>query len=167
MWRDYKMSKPRFLDPRVGCIFLDSNALDYDETLSSRLLDLAESEKIKLQIPKRVLDEIRSIRTPKRIRAAMLDQIFTEPVALTIDEEDKLKIARGLLRGNALSDKHDADADHIFEAVKYGARYFITHDNRILKNQDNFRKMFGTQIAFVDLPEFITIYDDFSNRGFH
>jgi hypothetical protein len=161
------MSKPRFLDPRFGCVFLDANALDRDETLSSRLLDLAESEKIKLQIPKRVLNEIRSIRTPERTRAAMLDQIFTEPVALTFDEEAKLDSARRLFRGDALSDKHDADADHVFEADKYGARYFITHDNRILKNQDNFRKMFGTQIAFVDLPEFITIYDDFSKRGFH
>ncbi|SFR20253.1 hypothetical protein SAMN04515673_11941 [Poseidonocella sedimentorum] len=63
---------------------------------------------------------------------------------------------RMLLRGNAKPGKHEADADHLFEAGKYGGGYFLTHDKRIHKLVDQIKKIIPS-ISVVTLKEFVEI----------
>lgn len=58
------------------------------------------------------------------------------------------------MRGNAASEKHQADADHLFEAEKYGGGYFITHDKRILAKASAILEI-APLITISTLAEFI------------
>ena len=70
----------------------------------------------------------------------------------------RLEDLRKLLRGNAQSDKHDADAEHLFEASKYGGQFFITHDKRILSKSKAINALVG-RIRIVTLEDFLRDYD--------
>ena len=154
------------LDPRIGNIHLDANALDRDgstrDKLVNRLLELQEAEEIKITIPGSVRTETAHPHTPSRVNSVMSQQIFTLPVNRTQKEQAELDQIRLVLRGNALSGKHDADAEHLFEASKYGGRYFITHDRRMLNNAAQVKKLLGSPIAIVTLEDFLAAYDSFT-----
>ena len=68
---------------------------------------------------------------------------------------------RDLMRGCAALGKHAADADHIFEALKYGGRYFVTHDKRLLKRKNEIAKITGAGPEIVTLQEFMRICNHF------
>ena len=92
----------------------------------------------------------------------MLPEIHTLPVSRTAGEKATLCQIRAILRGNAQPGKHDADAEHLFEASKYGGGYFITHDRRMLDKRDELRQLIGVALAIVTLEEFLAAYDRFS-----
>ena len=46
-----------------------------------------------------------------------------------------------ILTGNGNPEKMRNDAEHIFEAHKYGGRYFVTVDKRILKKRNELAKI--------------------------
>ena len=83
--------------------------------------------------------------------------IVTVQSNLTPDEELRRSELRKLLRGGAAAGKHEADADHIFEAAKYGGRYFVTHDKRVLGKKDEIAKIIGSGFEIVTLREFIEV----------
>ena len=70
--------------------------------------------------------------TPRDVqrRAAML--LHSLPVQLTEPERATHDRVRAMLQGNAFPGKHAADAFHLVESAKYGGRYFITNDGRLL-----------------------------------
>lgn len=93
------------------------------------------------------------------MRDAVAPQFFTLPVELNAHEQQQLNLIRTILRGNATTGKHDADARHMFEAAKHGG-YFITHDKRI--NQTKRRELEAVlppSLWIVTLTEFLAIYD--------
>jgi hypothetical protein len=157
------------LDPRLGNIFLDANALDRDgstrDKLVDRLEELQETEEISISIPGSVRTETNHPHTPASVSGAMSQQISTLPVTRTSGEQTELDQIRLVLRGNALSGKHNADGEHLFEASKYGGRYFITHDRRVLNNRHKLEKLLSPGLAIVTLEEFLAIYDRFANTG--
>jgi hypothetical protein len=55
------------------------------------------------------------------------------------------------------------DADHLFEAAKYGG-YFITHDQRILKKVGQLGHLLPPSLTVVTLAEFLDIFDDFGAK---
>jgi len=134
----------RPLDPRKCPVAIDANALDRDgsdhDALVDRLLGLASAGAINLIVPKGVRLEISNPNTPAHVQEAALPKIFTIGVGLNSDEQRRKRIIESELQGNARPGKHAADADHLFEAAKYGG-YFITHDDRILKRAGR-RSMF-------------------------
>jgi hypothetical protein len=57
------------------------------------------------------------------------------------------------LRGNAKPGKHEVDADHLFQAAKY-SRYFITHDDRIIKRAGRLGEVLPPSLTVVTLADF-------------
>jgi hypothetical protein len=157
----------RPLDPRICPVAIDANALNRDggerDDLVDRLLGLSSAVTIRLLLPKRVREEILNARTPTHIQKAALPQIFTISVGLNSDEQRRHRIIVQELRGNAKPGKHEADADHLFEAAKYGG-YFITHDDRILTRAGRLGDVLPPSLTVVTLKDFLAIFDDYEAR---
>jgi hypothetical protein len=157
----------RPLDPRICPVAIDANALNRDggehDDLVDRLLGLSSAGTIRLLLPKRVREEILNARTPTHIQKAALPQIFTISVGLNSDEQRRHRIIVQELRGNAKPGKHEADADHLFEAAKYGG-YFITHDDRILTRAGRLGDVLPPSLTVVTLKDFLAIFDDYEAR---
>ena len=130
-----------------------------------RVIALREANEINFVVPGSVRVETSHPNTPTNVQAAMLPEIHTLPVSRTAGEEATLYQIRAILRGNAQPGKHDADADHLFEASKYGGGYIITHDRRMLDKRDELRHLIGVALAIVTLEEFLAAYDRFSRAG--
>jgi hypothetical protein len=157
----------RPLDPRICPVAIDANALNRDgsghDNLVDRLLGLSSAGTIRLLVPKRVREEILDPRTPTHIQKAAGPQIFTIGVGLNSDEQRRHRIITQELQGNAKPGKHEADADHLFEADKYGG-YFITHDDRILTRAGRLGDVLRPSLTVVTLEEFLAIFDDYEAR---
>jgi hypothetical protein len=157
----------RPLDPRICPIAIDANALNRDgsdhDNLVDRLLGLSSAGTIRLFLPKRVREEILHPRTPTHIQKAAGLQIFTIGVGLNSDEQRRHRIITQELEGNAKPGKHEADADHLFEAAKYGG-YFITHDDRILTRAGRLGDVLPPSLTVVTLEDFLAIFDDYEAR---
>jgi hypothetical protein len=157
----------RPLDPRKCPVAIDANALDRDgsarDNVVDRLLGLSSAGTINLIVPKRVREEIQNPRTPAHVREAALPKLFTIPVGLNSDEQRRKRIIEQELQGDARPGKHMADADHLFEAAKYGG-YFITHDQRILTRAGRLREILPPSLTVVTLMDFMAIFDDYAAR---
>lgn len=153
------------LDPRLCPIAIDANALDKKggdrDALVDRLIALSESGAVRLIVPKRVRTEIQNPRTPASVQKAALSQIFTIGVGLNTDEERRKRIITAELQGNAKSGKHEADADHLFEAAKY-CGYFITEDCRILVRAGRLGEVLPPSLTVVTLVEFLAVFDQYA-----
>ena len=156
----------RPLDPRICNIAIDANAIDRDGTdrdaLVDRLLALYEARAINLILPKGVRVEIANPNTPAHVQDAA-PKIFTIDVGLNTAEQRRKRIIEAELQGNAKPGKHAADADHLFEAAKYGG-YFITHDKRILDRADWLGEVLPPSLHVVTLADFLAIFDDWEAR---
>jgi hypothetical protein len=157
----------RPIDPRICPVAIDANALDRDGTdhdgLVDRLLRLSSARTINLVVPKRVREEILNPRTPDHVQKAALSKPFTIGVGLNSDEQRRHRIIVQELRGNAKPGKHEADADHLFEAAKYGG-YFITHDDRIVTRAGRLGDVVPPSLTVVTLEDFLAIFDDYEAR---
>ena len=114
-------------------------------------------------MPKRVREEIQNSRTPAHVQEAALPKLFTIPVGLNSDEQRRKRIIEQELQGDARPGKHMADADHLFEAAKYGG-YFITYDQRILTRAGRLREVLPPSLTVVTLVDFLAIFDDYAAR---
>jgi len=156
----------RPLDPRICNISIDANALDRDgtdrDTLVDRLLALYEAGTINLILPKGVRVEIANPNTPAHVQDAA-PKIFTIGVGLNSDEQRRKRIIEAELQGNAKLGKHAADADHLFEAAKYGG-FFITHDERILKRAGRLGEVLPPSLTVVTLADFLAIFDNWEAK---
>jgi hypothetical protein len=154
----------RPLNPRICPIAIDANALNRDgsarDCLVERLMKLWAGGAINLIAPKGVRLEILYPRTPGHIQAAVAPMIFTISVGLNSDEEHRRQLIERELQGNARPGRHTSDADHLFEAAKYGG-YFITHDNRILDRAIEFQSLLPPSLTVVTLAEFFEIFDGY------
>jgi len=156
----------RFVDPRYHPSCIDAMVLDRtgspDDAVVDKILTLAEGgTKISLYLPHSVKVEIEHPNTPADTKQRASGLIYTEPVTLTEAEKRLHHDIRELLRGNAKLGKHDRDAFHVVEASKYGS-YFITNDERILKNRQELTKRLGLDV--VTPTEFLERYRDAERR---
>ncbi len=154
----------RPLPPRKCNVAIDANALNRDcsahDVLVTRLLELHAAGTIRLIVPKGVRKEIVDPRTPAHIRAAATPMIFSYLVGLNPEEQRKRRLIEQELQGNAAPGRHAADADHLFEAAKYGG-YFITHDQRILNRSGKTRDLLPPSLNVVTLAKFLAIFNDY------
>lgn len=153
------------LHPRYCNTYLDANALDSGDVVRNALVDrfkrLEESGAIGVAIPHSVHTEVLNPHTPANVQSSMLAEIHTLPTQRTPNEHDTLANIRRILQGNAEPGKHAADAEHLFEASKYGGGCFITHDQRMLKKRDELEPYIAPH-KIVLLGEFLRIYDKFA-----
>ena len=147
-------------NPKYGNIHLDANALEPPEPKDNHLV--AEFQRVKheqtLSVvnPYGVQQEVDDPRTPTGTKDDMAG-IYTIQTGLTSEEETIRAKLRDLLQGNAASGRHDADANHIFEAQKYGGGYFVTHDKRLLARKDKIANLIGPELRIVALRQFMDI----------
>jgi len=156
------------LDPQRCRVALDANALDRNggprDALVERLLALEESSKIQFLEPGTVYRQAQHPRTPLPVQEVIRSQIFTLPTGLTEAEENRRRHVLAVMRGNSVSDRHDADAAILFEAGKYAAGYLITEDKRILRNRVELQEILGPPLCITTLSEFLAIYDQFDKE---
>jgi hypothetical protein len=117
------------------------------DALVVRLLALEEARDIQLTLSGTVYRQTQHPKTPLGVQEVMRTQIFTLPTGLTADEQDRYRRVVAVMRGNSLTDQHDADAAILFEAGKYGCRYLITEDKRMLRNKMKLEEILGPPCA--------------------
>lgn len=157
----------RPLDPRICNVAIDAGALDggtATAAMMDRLLELADTGEIQLIVPHGVRQEVNHSRTPGPIKDAVLPRIFTIATGLTDGERRVRNGIRAALQGNAQPGAHDADADHLAEAAKYGG-YFITHDERILRRSAGLAALLPPSLTVVTLEDFLAIYDQYAKTA--
>jgi hypothetical protein len=90
-----------------------------------------------------------------------MPQIFSYRVGQIESERELYRRVRDILQGNAAPGKHDADAQHVAEAAKYGG-YFITHDRRINHTKRQaLQAILPPSFWIVTLAEFLEIFDSY------
>lgn len=126
------------MNPRIRNNFLDSCAFDPkyspEDEASQKLFELYKNRDIILNIAHSNQKEIEHPNTPDWVKKEALGMIYTIETSLTNGEkQQKIEILK-ILTGNGNPEKMKKDAEHVFEAGKYGG-YFITTDERILKRK--------------------------------
>ncbi|MCP5080260.1 MAG: type II toxin-antitoxin system VapC family toxin [Alphaproteobacteria bacterium] len=151
------------IDPKITNTVIDANVLRYDgsakDAAVNRLISLWAEGEVTLVVPHSVMSELEHPNTPPQAKQLANSQIFSIPVTLTPGEREKRQLMRQILQGNAQTGKHWADADHVFEASKYGG-YFITEDTRINDKAPKLQP--ASELCIVRLAEFLAIYDRFA-----
>ena len=112
-------------------IFFDSCSFyppQKDEKIAMSKIEkiVGSYEELAIEIPYSVKTELS--KAPKWIEKKISMSIYTLPVSLTDEERNIIQEIRIILFGkNALLENNqEMDVIHLFEAQKYGCRYFIT-----------------------------------------
>jgi predicted nucleic acid-binding protein len=154
------------LDPRRGNNFLDCNALDRTEETEDAAMDkiLALHEQpdtFTLLLPYSVKAEIEHPSTPSEKKRKAMGFLYSMAVTLTPPELETHEKLRLLIQGNAKSARHEKDAFHLVESAKYGGRYFITKDRRLLKKAPEIWA--ALRLRVVTPSEFLSAYRSHSS----
>lgn len=130
---------PHYASIRVDANFLDSDDPGEHEAALS-ILRLARAREIPLAMPHSVKAEIDHPNTPAAVKQLASDLIFTYDTGM--GNRAQLDVAKRIMRGNALSNVHDADATHLYDAIVWQAHYFVTTDRRIHKKAPELAEAF-------------------------
>ena len=148
------------VDPRYGNNFIDANILDRtggaEDSAVDTILQLRGKCAFTLLLPYSVKAEIDHPKTPDEVKRKASQLIYSMPVQLTPPELARHQTIRDFIRGKAKPGQHDSDAFHLVESAKYGGRYFITNDGRLLKKAPEIWKML--QLKVTKPSEFLAIY---------
>lgn len=116
--------------------FIDSCAFDpkygVEQVAADEIFRLDAEYDLSLLIAHSVRKELEHPNTPGWVRRQGLSRIHSIQVQLTRDEIALRRNIHAILTGNGKPEKMREDAEHIFEAQKYGS-CFITTDGRLLK----------------------------------
>ena len=154
------------IDPRRTTIWLDSCAFDPkyspEDQASIEIFQRHERDELKgLNIAHSNLREIDHPNTPEWVKRKATELNYSIPTGLTDNERrEKADILR-ILSGNGKPEKMAGDANHVFEASKYGGGYFITTDRRMLNKRDELKKVCSAII--VKPSEFLKILEMYEN----
>jgi hypothetical protein len=137
------------IDPTITNIFLDSCAFDPkyhpEDSASLELHKMYEQGELVLHIAHSNQKEIEHPNTPTWVKREANKFIFTYEVHLELNEIRKKESILQVLAGDGNPENMRADAEHIFEASKYGT-YFVTTDKRILKKKDELYDVCGIMV---------------------
>jgi len=129
------------INPFITNILIDSCAFDpkygNEEKASKQLLD---NQDLLLMIAHSTQKEINHPNTPSYVKRLAQDKIYTLQTGITPGEQEFKRLILEVLTGNGKSENMRQDAEHVFEADKYGS-YFVTTDARILKKRDGLRRI--------------------------
>lgn len=137
------------ISPLITNNFIDSCGFDPEDAeeaaAANRLHQLSDEGQLLLQIAHSTQKEIEHPNTPDWVKQQAGGLIYTLPTNLTEGERAVARDIHAVLTGNANPEKHAQDAQHVFEAQKYGS-YFVTTDKRILDKADALRRRCGVEI---------------------
>jgi hypothetical protein len=137
------------IDPRRTNIFIDSCAFDPkyapEDIASERLFQLYEAGVINLTISHSNVKELEHPNVPSAVKREANTKIYTIKVQLTEAELVLKEQILDFLAGNGRRDKMLQDAEHVFEAQKYG-KFFVTTDKGILKRKIELGKLCGVVV---------------------
>lgn len=152
------------IDPKIAIIFLDSCAFDPkyspEDEASRRLHEFSQKGKLIVNIVHSTQKEIEHPNTPSCVKRQANNFSYTKETYLEdTDRKRKAQIVK-ILAGNGNPGRVAKDAEHIFEADKYGD-YFITTDNRILKKKEELKRICSLNISKPSqLLEIMTVYEN-------
>jgi hypothetical protein len=140
----------KHLDPRIVNIFLDSCAFDPKYSPENQAaLDLFQRYKkgdLLLQIAHSTQKEIEHPNTPSWVKQESSGLTYTIETSLTDGERKVQALILRILAGNGKLDNVFQDAQHVFEAAKYGS-YFVTTDQRILQKGSELHSVCNVNIV--------------------
>ncbi len=97
---------------------------------------LLESSHVQCLLPYSILAEATRSGVPAPIRAATSRFLYTIMAPLTVPERADIGAFLATNRRQSLVRNIAADLSHVWEAAKYGGRFFITQDRRLTKRAD-------------------------------
>ncbi|MGO9093999.1 MAG: hypothetical protein ACLQGV_02155 [Bryobacteraceae bacterium] len=160
------MSVPH-LDPRLGNNFIDANFFDRTGGLEDGAVDtilrLHGEGAFRLLLPYSVKAEIEHPNTPEDVKLKAEQIVYTLEVELTGPEWATHDRIRELIRGNAQPGQHDKDAFHLVESQRYGGRFFITKDGRLLRKAAEIWEALP-HLRVLKPSEFLTAYSAHAGR---
>ncbi len=149
-----------FRDPRQAINFLDSCGFDPkylpEQGASHEIQKLGDQGVVVLTITYSNQYEIAHPNTPGAVKRAAANMIYTIETDLTHEETARKNKIQAILTGNGNTEKHIADAEHIFEAGKY-VGYFITTDERILSKKQDIESI--CSVSIVKPSQWRSIFD--------
>jgi hypothetical protein len=149
-------------DPRRTNTFLDSCAFDPkyhpEDEAAQRIRQLRRGVMISILIAHSNQKEIEHPNTPADVKAEAADMNYTIETSLTPDEVARRAKIHAALTGDGNPEKYAADAQHVFEAGKYGGGYFVTTDGRILARKSELQALSGAVI--LKPSEWLRIYEE-------
>ncbi len=155
------MNAGSMTEPGIGIVAIDANVLDGDGTerdaLVSRFRALVVAGEVSVLVAPGVRAELARPQTPDAVRDALPPQVAPLPPLTHARKLDRIRV-RAILRGDAPSGKHEADALHLSEAAEAGCTHFLTQDRRILRKRGDLRSVLpGLEI--MTLARFIEALD--------
>ena len=154
------------INPRIINNFIDSCAFDPkyspEDEASQEIFQRSENDEIILNIAHSNQKEIDHPNTPNWVKREAHKLIYSIQTGLTNAE---LNLKAGILKilaGNGNPEKMTSDAEHVFEASKYG-RYFITTDKRILNKKNELENI--CSVIILKPSEFLKILAMYENTN--
>jgi len=136
----------RVPNPFRSNIFIDSCAFDPkhepETTAANQLKSLYENGKLNLIIAHSTAKELEHPNVPTDIKREAQGRIRSIEVSLTEGEKKRKRRILETLTGNGKPENMLQDAEHIYEAQKYGS-YFVTVDKGILRKADDLKALCG------------------------
>jgi len=133
-----------------------------EDQASIEIFQRSENDDFILNISHSNLKEIDHPNTPNWVKIEANKLIYSIQIGLT-NEEIKLKTEiLKILTGNGKPEKNGKDAEHVFEASKYG-RYFITTDKRILNKKKELEDL--CSVIILKPSEFLEILAIYENTN--
>jgi len=152
------------VDPRRVGNFLDSCAFDPkyspENEAARTILDLGASGEINLLVAHSTQKELDHPNTPADVKREAVGMQYTLNTSKTIREVEQRSQIHAILTGDGSPENYAADAEHVFEAGKYGG-CFITADRRILTKR---RELSSICMARIVKPsEWLALYNESGN----
>ena len=140
------------LNPWITNSFLDTCAFDPkyapEEEAANEIFRLHRESGLGIMLAHSNQKEIEHPNTPKWVKSEAAGQIYTVEVQRTANEDAIKQRILEIITGTGRPVNMRHDAEHIYEAQKYGS-YFVTTDSRLLNKA---RKLDGFCGVNVLLP---------------
>lgn len=152
------------INPFITNILIDSCAFDpkYGKEADASETIL-ENNDLNLMIAHSTQKEINHPNTPKKVKTMANERIYTIQTNLTPGEQREKQQILAILTGAGKPENMRQDAEHIFEAYKYGS-YFVTTDSRILKKREKLRSV-GIDCEIVLPSELLALVKKFETKS--
>lgn len=150
-------------DPKRSNIFIDSCAFDPihepETSAANQLKSLSDGGKLILLIAHSNVKELEHPNVPFAVKQEAQGRVRSLKVSLTPKETALMEKILETLAGNGKPENMVQDAEHIFEAQKYGS-FFITVDKGILRKAEALRVLCGITILLPS--EFLVLLQNYA-----
>jgi predicted nucleic acid-binding protein len=157
------------MPPQLISIHMDSCAFDpkyspEDKAADElyRIYERFDEYGIILEIAHSAQKEIHHPNTPHWVKERANKMIYTIETSLNDEERARLRAIRAILAGNGRIENIIQDANHIFEAQKYGA-YFVTTDERLLKKREEIKQL--CTLCIVKPSEMLQLIEQYGSQA--